>query len=187
MPPPPPFTGPQQVLEQAVVNALRAAEIPGLPEKAIDRTFAGQPHPRAGNRFAAVWSGGGRRSQLKTCSDEVFSVSVTVTVRCVQPADRWVLHRDELEVLVNTIRALIHQDIYNNSISNAANVLANYNQADTPVGFYEGLWCQSIEDVRDVGPDWFHAHVDSPGTNVGMSQRIVFGGARRTQNIPTMT
>jgi len=176
---------PQAALETAVRNAIRTSL--EYPDAQCQRTHAGMPHPRAGNVFVSVWYDGQRDSEMRTCLNEVFGVYVTVTVRAVQPFDRWVIHRDDLEARLNAIKALLHADSYNFAISRAAAVLAEFDGTGQAVGFREALWFRGFDAVQEVGPDWFSASIDGPNVPVGLAQRARFGGARRVQALATMS
>ncbi len=177
---------PQAALEAAVAGAIIAADL-GYDATTCGRCFDGMPPPRSGLSFVAVWAGG-RRTTGKgrlTALDQYMGVSVTVTIRTVQPFDRKVKHRDELEARMNAIVALVHRDSLDFSIRNAANVLAGYrnpasNVFDAPVGFCEALGWESTEDVRTVDGSWFWAGAN-PSKESGITQTAHFRGARHIQ------
>jgi hypothetical protein len=183
--------GEQAALETAVMNAIRAQL--GYSNAQCARTPMGQPEPRCGNVFVSVWSHGGIGAKSKMYYEAIFGVSVTVTIRFTQPWDRWVQHYDDLSQRVHAIHILIHTDIYNYSICRQADLLANFRPSGVPdlvrpAGFVEALWFQGADDRQTQGPDWFHANIESPGkTDVGVSQELRFGGARRVQALATMT
>ena len=163
-----------------------------------ERSNAGEPPPKMNNHlFVAVWHDGSRESKSREAKHEVFGIRVTVTVRVGQPYDRMVVHRDKLEVLLNPIAALIHWGIapgptpLANIMLNACTLAnldpggANSNAA-LRVGFREALWFQRYDSVQEVGPDWFQAHIDSPGPPTGLKQTAYFGGANRVQAIGSL-
>jgi hypothetical protein len=182
---------PQDALEQAVLAAILAAGEPGgtaYPANQVKQMFDGTPEPRCGNVFVAVWSEGWRGSQSRTSLDELFQVFVTVTIRCTQPFDRWLHHRQDLERRINRIRALIFSDMNNYNISNQASALAGYDQGAAPrtVGFREALAFDGCDRVETKGPDWFSAEAGDSRA-VGLAQRIRFGRGRRVQALLTMS
>lgn len=188
----------QAALETAVVNLMRAATADsGLAYTTLNcgRMFDGRPPAVARGRwYAAVWGdNSGARSEnnaMRTALDEAYTVYVTITVEMVLPFDRWVEHRDFLEAREHEIKAMIHRDIYNNIVTNAANVLAGFRRADLAagatknVGFYRGLSYESSDPVQAVGAAWLNADPDSGREAV--TQRLRFGGALRTQNLANM-
>lgn len=186
---------PQAALEQATLNALLASGAPGggvIPASQCSRMFDGQPPARCGTVFYAVWSDAARRNEgHKTSYSELFNVSITVTIRLAQPADRWLIHRDDLEARVNAAVFLIGQDQQNFSIVNAANALAGFRSSGGPAtgappGWVESLLFAGLEAVKVIGPDWFQAATDSDsGKPSGIAQRIRFEGARRIRGIMT--
>jgi len=192
----PPPLQPQAALETAVLNALLAQAPAGLeyPASQCKRMYDGQPPPKAGNVFVSVWYDAQRGSLgQRTYLGELFGVYITLTLRFVLPFDRWVQHRDDMEARANAIKVLICQDTWNYSIINAANTLAGFRNSGTgstqaPVGWCEALVFQGFDPIQDVGPDWFHAHVEHAAErNVGIAQRIKFGMAKRIQAILTAT
>ncbi|MDE2097162.1 MAG: hypothetical protein KGL39_07940 [Patescibacteria group bacterium] len=179
---------PQAALETAVRDLIRSQL--SYREADCDRMFDDEPPPRCGKVFASVWSDGNRTSDMMTCLNEVLGVNVTVTVRFVQPADRWVKHRDDLEARCNAIRALIHADQYDFRVLRLANQLAGFDSfvgrsSAAAVGFREALMFERFDPVRKVGPDWFKAELDAPSVEVGAAQTIRFGKARRVQALVT--
>lgn len=181
---------PQAALYAAVIDALRTKL--GYSTATCGRGHLGQPPPRAGSVYAAVW-GDGRRGNgdRRPNLDMVFGVNVTVTVRAEQPFDRWDRHEDELEARLNAVAAYVNADATDYRIANAANVLAGFRRSgDTsrasaaPVGFCEGLAFEGFDPVREAGPDWFHADAQNPQAaerNLGFAQTARFGRARRVQ------
>lgn len=187
---------PQAAIESAVTTLLTTAVIGGglgWDTKFCKRMLDGQPPPLCGPWFASVWHDGSRQAGPtgNVNLDEIHAFSVTVTVRLVQPFDRWVQHRDELETKVNDLRALIFTDRLNHVIINAANTLAGFRAANVPdgtnwVGFCEALKWESCEPIQEVGPEWFHANVDQGDRNCGLAQRVRFKGPRRVQTLANM-
>lgn len=179
---------PQKALETAVLNLLRNRM--GLLPADSGRSYKGQPPPRAGNWYVSVHHDGGRKAgpSRKTAHDVVYSVSVTVTRRFVQPFDRIVEHYDELEEKVEAIAAAVGADVRDFRVCNAANEIAGYRDAGTPdgthvVGFCEPLVYDGTDDVIEQGPDWWHAELDKATyRECGLSQRVRFSGARHVQN-----
>lgn len=188
---------PQAALEQAVVNAIQAmtgGDFTYATDAYCRRMYDGHPPPLMGNYFVSVWYDARRDSSAKrTYLDELFGVYLTITLRFVQPFDRWLVHRDEMEARANALKVLICQDSYNYSIINAANILAGFRSsgqspASQPVGWCEALVFQGYDPMQEVGADWFRAHVNSTSLrDMGIAQRLKFGLARRVQSIPTAT
>jgi len=169
---------PQAALETAVLNAL-VAQLEYTAGSQVDRTFDERPAPRCGQFFVSVWAPGRRDSQSRVALDEVHQVFVTVTVRAKWPFDRSVAQRDQLEGLLDDIRAVIHQDPYNANIMAQANSLAGYDTAEAlDVGFVEGLAFLGLDDWQLVGGDWFHAQ---NAKECGIKQTARFGQARHIQ------
>lgn len=180
---------PQDALEAAVVAAIIARGAPGggeYPPSQVRQMFDGTPEPRCGSVFISVWYDGQRGSQSRTALDEIFGVYVTLTIRCTQPFDRWLTHRQDLERRCNAIRALIHRDSLDFSICRAAAKLAGYDGANQPTGYREALAFDGMDRVEAKGPDHFSAEADDARA-VGLAQRIRFGKARRVQAMLTMS
>lgn len=181
-------------LETAAVNLMRASLLSG--GLAYDPLFCGRrfddkPPPFARGRwYAAVWSDDaveiGRAGANNTALDESFAINVTVTVELVEPADRWVVHRDALRQRRNEIRVLIGKDVYDNRVINAANVLASLRRGDPAsgatqsVGLYRGLAFLGADAVVTAGPEWIGGEPDS--NRCFLYQRLRFGGAMRLQD-----
>ena len=178
-----PLLEPQAALETAVVNAVLAGGLGYLAPQVV-RTFDGRPPPSCGPIFLAVWSGGGRRRGNSSDGlDQYFGVNVTLTLRTVQPFDRSIRHRDDVENRLNDVVALVHQDRYAHSIILAANAMAGYRQASVVdptkhVGFCQALGWAGTDDCREVGGEWF---LSQSAKHAGVTQTAHFDGARRTQ------
>lgn len=187
---------PQAALEQAVLAAVQTVASDGYSYDRVNsaRMFDGQPPPRCGNVFLSVWYDGQRGTLgQRTYLSELFGVYLTLTLRFVQPFDRWVHHRDDMEARANALKVLICQDTWNYSIISAANTLAGFRSSGgpnlgAPVGWCEPLVFQGFDPIQDVGADWFHADPGRAGEkDVGIAQRIKFGMAKRIQALPTAT
>ena len=180
---------PQAALETAAMNAIRQQL--GYTRINCQRMWNGEPPPNMGLVFVSVWAPGGRESimQTQTCLDERYGFNVTVTVKFKEPFDRWLIHRDDLEMRCNAIRALLHLDSYDNRIIRAANLLARFDdfsddQPSLHVGFRESITFMHLDDIQEVGAAWFKSHVDKP--DVGGAQTIKFGKVRRLQGLLQM-
>jgi hypothetical protein len=181
---------PQDALERAVCDAILAGGAPGggeYPQSQVKQMFDGQPEPRMGQRFISVWHDGRRRSEMRTCLNEVFEVHVTLTVRCTQPFDRWLIHRQDMERRLNAIAALIHADSLDFRISRAASRLAGYDGPGQPVGFREALAFDGFDPIEVQGPSWFAAEAEASRVDEGLSQRARFRMSRRVQALATMS
>lgn len=191
---------PQAALETAVLDALRTATDAdpaglGYTSAFSGRSVDGRPAPLCGEYYAAVWHDGSRQAGrgVLTSLDEVHGVYVTLTVRTGRlPWDRWAELRDRLESLANAVQRLVHSDAWGYRIVGAANTLAGYRDAGTPganvaaAGFAEPLRWEGTDAVSPEGPDHFHADLSRPSAaDVGLSQRVRFGGCRRVQAIIT--
>ncbi len=174
----------QEALETAVRNIIRADL--DYADGDCDCTHNGQPPPRCGDVFVAVWSRQERESLSRTCLDEVYSVLVTVTLRSRLPFDRLVQLRYKMATRLSAIRALIHKDSLDQRIIRAANTLADYSWTapDKPAGFFEGLAYEGMEPIMEVDGEWFHAQSQK---YAGLAQTVRFGKARRAQALSKMT
>jgi hypothetical protein len=179
----------QSALEEAVRDLLRARL--DLSPAECDCTFDGEPPPRCGQRFVAVWSDEAHLPGPANgvALDEYHGVVVTATVRFSLPFDRWREERARLRALSRRVIVELARDRWDNRVINAANALAGMrggaSAAAKPVGFTEGLYWAGSEPVRKVGPDWFHGSIDSGDHEVGAAQSHRFTGARRVQALLT--
>jgi hypothetical protein len=179
---------PQAALETAIRDLIRA-QLNYTPEQ-CECMFNGEPPGRCGKIFVSVWSDNSRTSEMRTCLNEVLGARVTVTIRFVQPFDRWVKHRYELEARCNAIRALVHSDQYDFRVTRLANQLAGFDSfanrsKATPVGFREALMFEGFDPIQAVGPSWFKAELEGATLEVGAAQTIRFGKSRRVQALVT--
>lgn len=173
---------PQAALETAIRNALRTTLV--YRAEQCDRTLDARPSLMCPPLFVGVWSEGERNSTMPTCLNEEFGVNVTVTIRSNLPYDRMLTERDAIEYELNRIRALIHGDVYNHAILNAANVLADLGTGATQhIGFTKALRFLRFEPISIVDGRWFQAEAEE---FAGLSQTARFGGAQRVQALPYM-
>lgn len=187
---------PQAALETAVLNLLRRPADQGgggFGDIFCGRRFDGRPPAVARGKFyLAVWSDGSVRSgdsrAQATALDETYGLTVTATVEGVQPFDRLVERRDELDRLINRVRAIVHRDVYANGVINEANELAGLRRGDDygggRVGFVRGLAYLGRDQVQEAGPDWFGG--DPERGPVGLRQAARFGGATLIQSLATL-
>lgn len=178
---------PQAAIESAVLRSIRS--IPGgrFTTKNSDRMYNGEPPPASGPFFVAVWSGGGRQSTSDTSLTEVFRLAVTVTIRAEKPWDRWLAMRDELERMLNLVRAVVHVDCLNNKIQREASALMAADGTDQRVGFRDRLMLEGFDDAQHVGCDWFKADPENSGPgDAGLAQTARFGGLTLKQALVTM-
>jgi hypothetical protein len=155
--------------------------------------FDGMPPARCGNLFIAIHHDNSRGSEWRTALMEIFGVWITVTLRCTQPFDRWVKHKDELEKHTNAIRDVVARDCFDYSISQLADKLSGLAppgefNINKEVSYVEGLAWEGNDPLQEVGPEWFNAGVEGGGGKVecGLTQRMRFGGnkrVRRFQNV----
>jgi hypothetical protein len=151
----------------------------------------GQPPPLCGQHYYAVHEGKIDPPTSYSDFDEVYSVSVTVTVRLRgSPWDRTaqnVLYGDDksLDRRARAVAAAVHQDTIDNRIINAANALPELlppAEGYSVQGFYEPLRYQGMDTAHLVGPDWFSADPGKAGApDCGYRKTVRFTGARRTQ------
>lgn len=176
----------QAALEQAVANLLKSGL--GYADADCQRCHDGQPPPRAGECFLAVWSPDDRESVSRTCLAERHRVFVTVTLRAARvPFDRLLTVRDELARRCDQVRALVHKDSHDQRFVRAAEVLADFSNttAGKPNGWAEGLAYEGRGAVEEKGGEWFHAKASD---NVaGLVQTLRFGKAFRVQSISVAT
>jgi hypothetical protein len=176
----------QAALEQAVLNAIRT----GLNYTQADsgRTLDERPPPRCGAVYCCVWSRGERLGGEINSMTEAVGVNVTVVRRLTNPFDRWLDHRDEVELRLNRIRAIIGKDVRDHSVINAAAALAdleasNANAPTKRIGYRMGLVFERYEAAQTVTPAFFNATGEA---ECGIMQTAVFGRATRIQALGTM-
>lgn len=186
---------PQAALEQAMVNLLlRPTEVDkpglGLPQAMCGRTYDGQPPPRCGDVYYAVWSKSGRHGVVRHAVgiEEVYTVLVTITLRTSRyPFDRWLVPRDDLEARANAVTNLVAKDALDYRISKEADRLAGLDHGRSvsrPIGFVEALNYEDMGDIEEVGPPWFHAESESDAAEaVGITQVLRFGGNKRIRSL----
>lgn len=180
---------PQEAIEEAALRTIRSAS--GEFRYSTDNSgcmFDGEPPPACGNVWVSVWSDNSRRSQGKTCLDEIFSLQVTITLRSSQlPWDAWRLLRRELERRANRVRAALHADCYDSRVARLASALMAADGSGQKVGFRDHLAFERMDGARRVGPDWFKADLDRvSAADSGIAQTLSFGGLRLIQALATM-
>lgn len=152
----------------------------------------GQPPPSMGQFYVAVHEGNIAPEVSYSTFEEVYSVSVTVTIRMsATPWDRSAqmkLYGDDgsLDKRARQIAALIHMDTRDHRVINAANLLDALKppaEGYAKQGFVEPLRFAGLDVAVHRGPDWFHANIETMGNNppMGWSKTIRFTGARRVQ------
>jgi len=166
---------PQESLELAVVAAIQNDLGWTGAANFVARTFDGEPPPRMGHLFVAVWSDNSQGTHSRDFLERDFKVFVTVTLRCSFPFDRWIEHRDDLNDRVERIIGLIHKDLSAHSITNAAEVF--YSPDDDH--FIEALGFVGADAIRVVGAEWFK--VEPSSGQIGIAQTLRFGGNRRKE------
>jgi hypothetical protein len=178
------FLDPLDAVEIAVRDTIRASNL-GYQSGQVDCTYRGQPPPRMGSVFVAVWSPGDTRTGLDNPRDawsESMTVNVTVTLRLTKAFDHWIDHRRELKFRVRQIAQLIHADVLDFRVTNRAKALLG--ELGTQ-GWIEPIAWLRTEGWQPQGPDWFH----SPPTEEaqirenGLSQTAVFGNGLRIEYI----
>ncbi|MBL8824896.1 MAG: hypothetical protein JNJ77_20080 [Planctomycetia bacterium] len=178
----------------AVRNFIRAEKPTGLAYPINQCELGppnGQPPPNCGPCFVTVHEGSSIGGEVDYAAfNEIFSVNVTVTIRLRgTPWDRHVQKElygpfPSLESRCDQIAALIHRDTYDHRVINAANAL---DELEVPAegyakqGFVEPLRYAGTDIAKEVGPAWFHGHIDAGHTDCGWIKVIRFTGARRIQ------
>ena len=176
---------PSQALETAARDMIRQSL--NYEDSQCDRTFAGEPYPIGPRVFVSVWSDLSKRSDWKSSLHEVMSFNVTISLPIVNPKDRWIVHRDEIEKRGNAIRALLAYDGLGYMLINLANTLGDFNPAGggnqaydgRPVGFATAAKFLGFDAIQVKGPDWFSTAPDSG--KVGLALTIKFGEIDRYQ------
>lgn len=180
----------RRAIVRAVRDTLRATPPGGLGYTYKECELSqpgGQPPPRAGKWFLAVWAGGSRNhAGNRYVLDREYDVVVTVTMRVNEPFDRIYELLDKPTTgfydRVDAVIRLIHKDNYNFNVSNRANtIIGDPGNSDEPVGFRVPLAFLDESAPRFVGSDWFHADPNKP--ELGVATDIKFGRARRLENL----
>lgn len=164
----------------------------------------GRPPPRAGKVFVAIHGGGSRPGPANDRNlDELFSFSVTLTMRVTAPPDRigtaqiarggpgmlMTLARQQgFNAKVEQLRAYLHMNWGRVVLMNQTPPSANDNLqtwcADLGLaevyGFVEPMrWSGGDPMPRLVGGEWFGSDPDSE--EMGIVREMQFDGARRFQ------
>lgn len=140
----------------------------------------GRPPPACGQFFVAV-HGGGSQNQARNCLDEIFSLTVTVTVRLPKaPFDRMGsdlvnLAATGLHARCDDVRRALHMNYGVIDLANATILAA---AATDVYGFTQALEYQGGDAPGVVPGAWFHAK-DEP--LAGAVRNLRFGNARRIQ------
>lgn len=179
----------QRALLTAVRNVLREAAPNGLglPKAQCEIMFDGQPPPNCGELFAAVHPAEWSAEDMEGLS-EVYGFDITFTVRVGKvPRDEMGPNAlvgptgQSLDDWLEKTRALMHLDSVQDQILNAANKIIGSGAS----GFVEPPRFRGGSRPEPRGPDWFGADAHTHGATppVGLSQTLMFGGARRVQRI----
>lgn len=177
---------------RALLLAVRDALQEDVPFQAheCDLTLpGGQPPPACGKWFAGIWAGGSR-CQSRVSLDQVFDLTVTLTMRIEEPFDRIRERLVEQTLgfhdLAEKIADIVHKDSWTHHIQYRANrYLQDLYAGEEPLGFREGLGMLNDVVPRIVGGNWFHAQTEAQ--EVGLVQDVNFGYARRIKvmsNLP---
>lgn len=157
----------------------------------------GRPPPRAGNFFVSVHGGKSSPGPANSRNlDELFSFSVTLTMRVTVPLDRVgdqqiarnlalvpLGQRQGFNARIEQLRAFLHMNwritVLTGQTPASANdnILAWYN--GTTYGFIEPARYEGFEAPRLVGGEWFGA--DPEVSEVGVVSEMRFAKARRFQ------
>jgi len=149
--------------------------------------FDGQPPPVCSELFVAVHPGDWANEPVEGLL-EVYGVEVTVTIRVARVPQHALGPNalvgpsgESLDNWLEKIRAVLHLDKGVYPVLTKANALIGSGEN----GFIEPLRFQSGGRPQPRGPDWFSADTDlsSRLPPVGLSQTLIFGGARRVQVI----
>lgn len=177
----------------ATRNRLRDTLVSGglaYPSAVCEVQLGPEPPPVCGEKFVSIHEGSWQAEDIEGLS-ETFGLDVTVTFRVAKvPEDRQGTNAlvgptgASLDEECRKIVACIHLDKGGDAVLNAANTLLG----GTVNGFCEPPRFRGADIPRLRGPDWFGAEDVSSGRiqNMGLSQTLHFGGAKRVQTIESM-
>lgn len=154
-----------------------------------------KPPPRCGNFFASVHDGY-MTSDADNQLNELYSLSVTLTMRVTVPLDRVgdqqmarniarvsLGDRHGFNAKIDQLRRLIHMNwgfvVLTGQSPNSANDNIVAWATGTVYGFVEPLRFTGVEAPKLVGGDWFGAEPDA--ADMGMKATVSFGRCRRMQ------
>lgn len=157
----------------------------------------GHPPPRCGNFFAAVHDGM-TRSTADNQLNELYSFSVTLTMRITVPLDRVgdqqiarniarvpLGERQGFNAKVDRLRGFLHMNWRVTVLTGQSPNSANDNLAawstGTVYGFSEPMRFSSVEAPKLVGGEWFGAEPDA--IDMGIKATLSFERCRRFQPV----
>ena len=180
----------------AVRDGIRAANIQ-YDQASCEIMDDGRPPPRCGNFFAAIHDGM-TRSTADNQLNELYSFSVTLTMRVVVPLDRVgdqqiarniarvpLGERQGFNAKVDRLRRLLHMNwrmvVLTSQTPNSANDNLAAWSTGTVYGFNEPMRFTGVEFPKLVGGEWFGADVEAEDT--GVKATLTFDRCRRFQPV----
>jgi hypothetical protein len=164
-------------VKTAIVDAL---DLTNTNELECDVMFDGQPKPMAGKQFVGIWPGSwvSETTNLDHI-EETYGVNVTVTRRLTQfpksewAVEAWLAASDGVDKVCRQIIVAVHGSYA---------ILQAWVTAmgGSPQGEAEPLWFQNSQGPQLKYADWFES---DDGSLCGVAQTLIFGGARRVQNL----
>ncbi len=157
----------------------------------------GRPPPRCGNFFAAIHDGA-MASDADNQLNELYSFTVTLTMRVTVPLDRVgdqqmarnitrvpLGERQGFYAKTDRLRAFLHMNwqivVLTGQTPNSANDNLTAWSTGTVYGFCEPMRFRSMDMPKLVGGEWFGAEADAE--DVGMKAALTFGRCRRFQPV----
>ena len=172
----------------ALLHAVKDAIIAGdfdYGKTACDVRDGGEPPPRCGDKFVAVHQGDSS-SDMQNALNELFSYSVTLTMRVTVPLDRigdsLLAKKVAREIGFNrrceALRSFLHMNW--TVLGEANTLLCELANDDYLVyGFCEPAMYASMELPQFVGGEWFGAQPDAK--DIGLKSELRFERCRRLQ------
>lgn len=179
----------------AVRDGIRAANI-NYDAATCELMDSGQPPPRCGNQFVAIHDG-----MMSSNADnqllELYSFSITLTMRVTAPLDRigdQLLYRNISRLPLGVrqgfyakaeqLRALLHMNwkfvvLLNQTPNSANDNLAEWASSGQVYGFCEPMRFLNMESAKLVGGEWFSS--DPESEDVGVKATLSFGNCKRMQ------
>lgn len=171
----------------AIRNQLRTAL--GLGAHECDLTPGPEPHPRAGHTFIAIHPGGwATRQPSDNYLDEVIGVLVTISLKAGRyPKDRWgpTVTGNSSDVDLPPFELIARRIIAETHLSHTLRTAANDLIANDSSGFVEPMrFMRAAGPPQDRPPEWWSVTNQQKNSQpAGMSQTLVFDGARRIQTV----
>lgn len=165
----------------------------GLTTGECDLTRGPEPHPSAGHTFIAIHQGSwSTRQPSDNYLDEVIGVHVTISLKAGRyPGDRWgtTLAGNSSDADLPPFELIARRIIAQIHLNHTLRGEANDNIANDSAGFIEPLrFLRAAGPPRNQMPEWWSAtpparrgQRPTAVTPAGMSQTLIFDGARRIQ------